>query len=329
MVAKKPTKKPIEKKEEIPEPKPDYPILERFMAQQNIDIKEVMDLLRNKNLDKFLKKYKISEPDLESILKSARAREPRSRKLYLSGPSKHFKYGYFSDPHIGHKQFKYKLWDKMIRYFKREKPDFILTPGDHLEGMSHRVGHVYNLELIGYHEQIGRAVDLYNQLPVQTFGIDGNHDMWYFRPQNMGVVVGEDLERRVKKYTNLGQQEGDLEPVPGLLIKLFHANDGTAYAVSYKLQKLIESFTGGEKPDIVHSGHYHKALSMVVRNVMGFECGTLCGQTEWMRGRKIAAHMGFGMVDVYYNRKGVDRIIHEWVPYYESFPVKNKNINKG
>jgi len=296
---------------------PDYSALERFLETKGITIDDALYKLRNRDMDQFLEKYDINQSDLVSILKSARGSLVATKKLNISG--KHFKYGYFSDPHIGHKEFRGQLWDKMIRYFKREKPDFILTPGDHLEGMSHRVGHVYNLNEIGYHAQIKKAVDLYSELPSPTFGIDGNHDQWYFKPQNMGVIVGEDLERRVegKGYTHLGQQEGDIEPAPGVTIKLFHANDGTAYAMSYKMQKLIESFTGGDKPNIVMSGHYHKALSMSIRNVVGFECGTLCGQTEWMRGKKIAAHMGFGMIDVYYNARGVDRIIHEWIPHYE------------
>jgi len=100
-------------------------------------------------------------------------------------------------------------------------------------------------------------------------------------------------------------------------MKLYHGNDGSAYAISYKLQKLIESFTGGEKPNIVLSGHYHKAMEMFSRNVFGFECGTLCGQTRWMRGKKIQAHMGFGIIEVWKNGRGIQRLRHEFFPYYE------------
>ena len=293
----------------------DYSKLERLLGSQEMTIEEAIDVLRSRNLDKFLERYNISEPDLVSILKSARAHEPHVKRLNISG--KHIKYGYHSDNHIGVKQFKPELWDKMVQLFKRESVDFILDAGDHLEGMSHRVGHVFTLDDIGYNAQMNHAVELYSQLPAPTYGIDGNHDSWYFKPQNMGIVVGEELERRVPQYNHLGQQEGTLEPAKGVIIKLFHPNDGTAYAVSYKLQKLIESFSGGEKPNIVHEGHYHKALYMFLRNVHGFECGTLCGQTEWMRGKKIAAHMGFGVVDVFYNSRGVDRLVHQWIPYYE------------
>lgn len=122
----------------------------------------------------------------------------------------------------------------------------------------------------------------------------------------------------VKNYTNLGQDEGDIILPHDTTIKLFHGNDGTAYADSYKIQKLIESFTGGEKPDIVFSGHYHKSLYVARRNIHGFESGTLCGQSKFMRGKKIPAHMGFGIVDVYVGKTGCSRLVHEWVQLYEN-----------
>ncbi len=142
------------------------------------------------------------------------------------------------------------------------------------------------------------------------------HDQWFFKKNDNGTIVGNELARAVKNYHHLGQDEGDIV-VSGIRIKLFHAGDGTAYATSYKLQKLIESFGGGDKPNIVLSGHYHKAMYMFSRGVHGLECGTLCAQTSWMRGKKIPAHMGFGLVKVTHNKRGVERFSHEFVPWYE------------
>jgi hypothetical protein len=268
------------------------------------------------NLESLLKKENITEAELKAILKSSKNRPLQTKKLGISG--RHVKYGYFSDAHIGHKMFHPELWDKMVRLFKKEGVEFILDIGDHLEGMSGRPGHVYELSHVGFDQQINYAIELYKQLPVNTYGIDGNHDQWYYKNCNGGIIVGGELENRVGAYTHLGQDEADLEIAPGVMVKLFHANDGSAYALSYKLQKLIESFTGGEKPHIVHSGHYHKHLTMYLRNVFGVECGTLMGQSRWMRGKKIPAHMGFGIMDVYFNKKGIDRINHTWVPYFEN-----------
>ena len=268
------------------------------------------------NLEKLLDKQGITEKEAITAIKSGAGFNPgKVERLGISG--RHFKYGYFSDSHIGHKEFKPELFDKMKRMFDKESIDFIISIGDTLEGMSGRDGHVYELTHIGFNQQINYAAGLLNQLKQPIYGIDGNHDGWYKIKGNGGVVVGEELQNRVKNYTHIGEMEGIIKPVKNVEMKLFHANDGSAYATSYKLQKLVESFSGGEKPHIVHSGHYHKALYAFIRNVHGFESGTLCGQTPFMRGKKIQAHMGFGIVDVYHNKDGVDRIIHEFIPGYE------------
>jgi predicted phosphodiesterase len=269
-------------------------------------------------LSKEASKLGLSEEEAILALKSlSRGQQPRAVTRHTPISRKSFRFGYFSDAHIGHEKFNTELFDYMVRFFKQAKPDFILNPGDHLEGMSGRPGHVYELSHVGFDQQFTRCVELYEQLgDVPMYGIDGNHDQWFFKKNDNGVVVGHELAKRLPSYTHLGQDEGDLV-VGGVKIKLFHAGDGTAYATSYKIQKLIESFSGGEKPNIVLSGHYHKALYLFSRGVHGFECGTLCGQSSFMRGKKIPAHMGFGLVTVYYNSRGAERLIHEFVPWYE------------
>lgn len=238
-----------------------------------------------------------------------------STKITISGQS--FSFGYFSDAHIGSSCFDPELFAYMVKFFQREKPDFILNPGDHLEGMSGRPGHVYELSQIGLSQQLKYAVSLYSQLDNFThYGIDGNHDQWFFKKNDNGVVVGEELQKSLKNYHHLGQDEGNIE-INGIRIRLVHAGDGTAYATSYKIQKRIESLSGGMKPHIILSGHYHKALYLFSRGVHGLECGTLCGQTTFMKGKGLPAHMGFGLVRVYFNHRGVERFVHEFVPWYE------------
>lgn len=56
---------------------------------------------------------------------------------------------------------------------------------------------------------------------------------------------------------------------------------------------------------------------MFKRGVHFFESGTLCGQTQFMRGKKIPVAMGFGVVTVHYNKNGVERLYHEFVPWFE------------
>lgn len=288
---------------------------------------------RHKNLDnitrdeaKLIRKLRnnnISATEADAAIKSGSSgHKPYAPRKVEIGDKK-FSYLYFSDPHFGHEEFKPEIFDKMLKLTKEYKPDFAVNAGDTLEGMSGRPGHIYELSHIGFQQQSKYAVDYLKEVPVKIFAIDGNHDEWYQKKNNGGILVGEELGYRLNNWEYLGQMEGNLN-VDGIDIQLYHGADGTSYADSYKLQKLIESYSGSMKPHIVHSGHYHKHLAMHRRNIFGVESGTLMGQSRYMRGKKIPAHMGFGFVTVYHDGKGsLDRVVHEFVPHYEKGKRRN------
>lgn len=251
------------------------------------------------------------------ILQSLRGRPTKLHDHEFSG--RHIKFGYYADPHVGHSQFSEPLWQIMLKRFKAEGVDRAYCPGDNVEGMSGRPGHIYELSHIGAHAQLAYASDLFGLADrLQFCIIDGNHDQWFKEKGNAGTVAGEELATRNKNVRFLGEWEADVRLASSVVMRLYHANDGTAYADSYKLQKLIESFTGGLKPNIVLSGHYHKQIAVFRRNVFGFECGTLCGQSQFMRGRKLPAHMGFGIIEIWVaKRGGIERLRHEFFPWYD------------
>jgi len=229
-----------------------------------------------------------------------------------------FKFGYFADAHMGEKHFHEELWREMIRVFRREGVKHVYSAGDNLEGMSGREGHIYELAHIGASAQLAYAEQMFGLAKDIKFHIiDGNHDAWFKDKNNAGLVAGAELARRCKNVQFLGEWEADVKLGDNCTMKLFHGNDGTSYADSYKIQKLIESFEGGKKPNIILSGHYHKQVAIFRRNVFGFECGTLCGQTRFMRGKKLQAHLGFGIIEVWTSGDGVERLRHEFFPYFD------------
>lgn len=262
---------------------------------------------------------------LEKLSKKEVATLRRSLRSGASGSStnpklgrKHFRYVCISDTHTGHKKVDLALWEKIGNYIEWFKPDFVIHPGDHLEGMSGRPGHVYELSEIGFSAQIERHAELLNaaiprRLPI--YGIQGNHDFWYEQKGDMGVSVGKTLGLFVPNYVNLGDWEGEVVQ-DGIRIRLIHAADGTAHASSWKLEKRIDSLDGGDKPHILHSGHYHKALYLFRRNVHGFESGTICRQTGFMRGKNLPAHVGFWGSEVWHDGNGVDRLTPTFIPGY-------------
>ncbi|MFW6173353.1 MAG: hypothetical protein ACOC5T_06375, partial [Elusimicrobiota bacterium] len=96
------------------------------------------------------------------------------------------------------------------------------------------------------------------------------------------------------------------------------------YAVSYRSQKLVESYTGGEKPNAVFIGHYHKADHMpCFRNVQAIQAGAFQAQTPYMKKKQTPSHVGGWIIE---RTEGdlVNRLKTEFVAFYE--PKKRTRI---
>jgi len=259
-------------------------------------------------IEALIKKHKLTDRELDRVLTALANEAPKSMQTFKDYFSRKDRFGVISDPHIGSNMFDEPFWKQMIKVMKKEEVPRVYCCGDILEGMSGRDGQIYEMDEIGYENQMDKAERLFKMFgDIPVFGIDGNHDAWFQKKNNAGVVVGKELEMRVKGYHHLGQDEAEVEIRPNVKMRLFHPGDGTAYAISYKMQKAMESFTGGEKPDILLEGHYHKALYMFNRNIHGIEAGTMCGQTRWMRSKKIPAHKGFWIVDLELGKGGIGK----------------------
>ncbi len=82
------------------------------------------------------------------------------------------------------------------------------------------------------------------------------------------------------------------------MLLLMHPGGGSAYAISYAPQKIVEGFDGGDKPAVLLVGHYHKASYQLTRNVHVVQVGCFEDQTVFMRQKKLSAHIGGMLVRV-------------------------------
>jgi hypothetical protein len=82
------------------------------------------------------------------------------------------------------------------------------------------------------------------------------------------------------------------------------------------LQKLIESFSGGDKPNVLIAGHVHKRGTFFIRNVHAIGAACIQKQSKWMRGKRIDAHTGFGILELVLNDKGVGMLTETFFPFY-------------
>lgn len=269
---------------------------------------------------KLLKDKNISYDDLKKILAQKGVSEPISHyEEKVPFNSKRLKFGVISDLHMGHQNFREDILEHAIKYFRHQKVEFVLIPGDILEGMSGREGHIYELKYIGATNQLNYGVEMLSQIeqPMYAITAKNSHDGWFSSKNDMGFEVGPELERRIKNFKFLGYDEADLNLDNGLIIRMTHPGGGTSYAISYQLQKYINSISGGKKPHLLFEGHYHKAEYIFYRNIHAYDAGTLQEQTIYMRKKHSPAMLGYWVIDVRANKQGVDSVRSEFVPFYE------------
>jgi len=269
-------------------------------------------------------KLKLSPSEVQKILKNLQHFNPRQyMPMKINITDKHIKYGAFADAHMGHICYRPDIMEHMAKHFKKEGVEFVVNAGDTIEGMSGRDGHIYELTHLGASNQMNYFAEEMKKLSgLKVFSIeaDSSHGGWFKSKGNMGLDIGPELEARAKDiYKFIGYDEQDLQLDNGLTIRLRHPGGGTAYALSYKMQKYIDGISGGNKPHILHQGHFHKAIYLFYRNIHCIDSGTLAEQTPFMKKIGTPAHLGYWIVDVNFKnpKKGVEKIDPKFIPFYD------------
>jgi len=236
-----------------------------------------------------------------------------SKKAVVSREGTHVKFGVMTDTHIGSIYYRPEYFREALTIMEVEGCEFITHSGDITDGLSNRPDHIYELTHIGYKNQRDYAIEQMNQWSGKWYAISGNHDRYYIKSAGANIV--EDIVEHLDDGVFLGDDEGDII-INDKIIKLWHGIDGSSYATSYRLQKVVESLTGGEKPHVMICGHTHKQGYFFERNIHVLSGGAMCLQSKFMRGKKLANHAGFHIVDMELTEDGVTRFRPEWFPYF-------------
>ncbi|MEM3452062.1 MAG: metallophosphoesterase family protein [Candidatus Hadarchaeum sp.] len=209
-------------------------------------------------------------------------------------PEDEVTFGIVSDTHFGSYYSDISLLNQAYEIFLKEKVDFVFHAGDLLDGEKMYRGHEYEIFVHGADNQVKYCIENYPSSGIKTYFIDGNHDRSFWR--RAGVCTGERIASLRDDLVYLGYQEADVEFSKGMFIRVYHPEDGSAYALSYKPQRYISELSGKNKPQLLVVGHYHKAEKLFYRNIAVIQAGTLQRQTPYMRGKKISAAVGFWIV---------------------------------
>lgn len=257
---------------------------------------------------------KFSRAELIAIANGVRFMPGQVQVPVIDFSGERIRFTVASDPHFGSLRSARTHWEQMVKETKKEKCEFVLVPGDVTNGMDRQKSPHYEQSHIGYAAQKKYAIEMMSMLPVRSYVVAGNHDLWYKMQNSAQIVL--DICQEVKNCEYLGEHEGDINLKGKVNLKMWHGADGSSYALSYRLQKILESLTGGEKPHVLIAGHAHKALYIYERMVHTVSAGAMQQQTQWMRTKRLASHTGFWIIDIWVNKSGVAKFSPCWYPFY-------------
>lgn len=250
-----------------------------------------------------------------------------SKRVALRGENRHdetwsgeeiIRFGVVADTHLCNKYQQLTHLNAVYDIFAQEGISTVYHVGDIVDGYyRNRPGHVYELFRIGADEQADYVTEVYPRREgITTKFITGNHDHTHII--NGGTNIGVKIANSRDDMVYLGMSNAKVNITPNCILEINHPEDGSQYALSYSLQKTIDAMMGGEKPNIFLNGHHHKLFYMIYRNIHAYECGTFEEQTPFMRGKKLAAHVGGLIIEAHVDEEGtVIRCKNEFIPFYK------------
>jgi len=234
------------------------------------------------------------------------------------------RYGVTTDNHLCNRHSRLDVLNEAYDHFERMGISSALNAGNPIDGEA-RFNKTELLTRPGMDAQTDYWIDNYPQRPgITTYFIAGDdHEGWY--QQREGIEIGRYMQLRAEQQGRhdlkyLGYGECDIKltsPNGSACLRLVHPGGGSSYAISYTDQKRVESYQGGEKPQVEVAGHYHKYNAGYPRGVFTLQAGCTCDQTMFMRKKRLEAHVGFSTLFIQQGDRGqVTRVAHEWFPRY-------------
>lgn len=201
--------------------------------------------------------------------------------------------GLVSDTHLCCKEERLDALHAQYDLFVREGITTVFHAGNIVDGYLPRINGDSALATTP-DAQAQYVVDKYPQREgiVTNFITGDDHESWFCPGLNFGAYLDMVSKRAGRDDLNyIGHVEADVELRCGdhsQILKVQHPGGGSAYARSYKGQKMVESFQGGEKPAILVQGHYHVSGYSFDRNVHivgmpGFQDQTVFGRKKHLR----------------------------------------------
>lgn len=233
-------------------------------------------------------------------------------------------FGLVSDTHLGSKHERLDVLAELYNIFAGEGVKHVFHAGNWVEGESRLNRH--DIRIYGLEAQLNYFVENYPAKDgIRTYYVAGDdHEGWW--QQREVINIGQTLEDKARAAGRadleyLGYVEADVElraRKGSAVLRVMHGGGGSAYAYSYTAQKVVESFQGGEKPQVLALGHYHKFDFCYPRGVCVVQPGCTQDQSVFLRKRKIEAMVGGCLAWIKQRPDGsLQRFRAEWLPFYD------------
>ena len=235
------------------------------------------------------------------------------------------RFGVVSDTHINSRYAQITLLHQAYDEMQRQGIECVYHCGDIDEGDQMRMGHQYECYNQGADDHVEEIVKNYPKRDgMKTYFITGNHDHSFIKRNGLDIGKMIAAERPDMKY--LGQSQAYVNIANNCIMELRHPADGSAYAISYKTQKMVDSISGGKKPKILIVGHYHKAEYIFYRNVHVFQAGELERQKSFLRVNGISVSLGYWIIELTVDKDGqINSLKQTFNPFYEEIENDYKN----
>lgn len=244
--------------------------------------------------------------------------------------------GVVSDTCFNSKYQRLDLVHTVYRHFKEMDVAFVLHCGNLVERFITKKQHAENSKEPDYFEMIKALQKWAPKTDLTTYFIGGRNEESYLGKKVSKLLdqkeeewvteeidLIRDIEKSLPQYEFLGLNNARIRVSGKVTIAIASPSSGSRkpYTISYPMQKLIESYGGGEKPTIQLLGYYNKRWEGIHRDVYALMIGTLQNQIPQAYAKQEPSHtLGAVVLRLKFDKDGSlasNGITVRDIPFYE------------
>lgn len=151
---------------------------------------------------------------------------------------------------------------------------------------------------------------------------DKLHDDWWYK--STGSEILKSIANRRDDIIYLGSGYADIK-IGNLPIRLFHGKSGQSYALSYRIQKYLDSIPINERPAILQTGHIHQSFYMKQDNTHCFQTSCLQDMTPFAKNMGFKNDKACWWLDIGFDKRGKIMEINQELESFEKKLIRRKN----